>query len=112
MSLWANDFNHHYPGVNLQIQAAGSSTAPAALAAGATQLGPMSRPMKAGEIAAFIQRYGYPPLAVPVAVDALVVFVHQDNPLNRLTLSQLDAIFRKIAVVENPRKFNASVTWG
>ncbi|EIT53757.1 phosphate-binding protein, partial [Yersinia pestis PY-102] len=33
MSLWANDFNHHYPGVNLQIQAAGSSTAPAALAA-------------------------------------------------------------------------------
>lgn len=38
MSLWAEDFNHHYPGVNLQIQAAGSSTAPAALAAGAAQL--------------------------------------------------------------------------
>ncbi|WP_186372744.1 PstS family phosphate ABC transporter substrate-binding protein [Yersinia aleksiciae] len=93
LSLWGDDFNHHYPGVNLQIQAAGSSTAPAALAAGAAQLGPMSRPMKAGEITAFIQRYGYPPLAVPVAVDALVVFVHQDNPLNKLTLSQLDAIF-------------------
>ncbi|CNH34906.1 phosphate ABC transporter substrate-binding protein PstS [Yersinia thracica] len=93
MSLWADDFNHHYPGVNLQIQAAGSSTAPAALAAGATQLGPMSRPMKAAEITAFIQRYGYPPLAVPVAVDALVVFVHQDNPLNKITLSQLDAVF-------------------
>ena len=30
MSLWADDFNHHYPGVNLQIQAAGSSTAPVA----------------------------------------------------------------------------------
>ncbi|MDA5524021.1 PstS family phosphate ABC transporter substrate-binding protein [Yersinia kristensenii] len=93
MSLWADDFNHHYPGVNLQIQAAGSSTAPAALAAGATQLGPMSRPMKAAEITAFTQRYGYPPLAVPVAVDALVVFVHRDNPLNKITLSQLDAVF-------------------
>ncbi|CNH14018.1 PstS family phosphate ABC transporter substrate-binding protein [Yersinia pekkanenii] len=93
MSLWADDFNHHYPGVNLQIQAAGSSTAPAALAAGSAQLGPMSRPMKAGEITAFIQRYGYPPLAIPVAVDALVVFVNQDNPLNKLTLLQLDAIF-------------------
>ncbi|WP_269458153.1 PstS family phosphate ABC transporter substrate-binding protein [Yersinia pseudotuberculosis] len=104
MSLWANDFNHHYPGVNLQIQAAGSSTAPAALAAGATQLGPMSRPMKAGEIAAFIQRYGYPPLAVPVAVDALVVFVHQDNPLNRLTLSQLDAIFSQNRRCGEPQK--------
>lgn len=53
----------------------------------------MSRPMKNAEIAAFTQRYGYPPLAVPVAVDALVVFVQQDNPLNKLTLSQLDAIF-------------------
>lgn len=93
MSLWADDFNHHYPGVNLQIQAAGSSTAPAALAAGATQLGPMSRPMKTAEITAFTQRYGYPPLAVPVAVDALVVFVHRDNPLNKITLSQLDAVF-------------------
>ncbi|WP_440870397.1 PstS family phosphate ABC transporter substrate-binding protein [Yersinia frederiksenii] len=93
ISLWADDFTHHYPGVNLQIQAAGSSTAPAALAAGAAQLGPMSRPMKNAEIAAFTQRYGYPPLAVPVAVDALVVFVQQDNPLNKLTLSQLDAIF-------------------
>lgn len=103
MSLWADDFNHHYPGVNLQIQAAGSSTAPAALAAGATQLGPMSRPMKAGEISAFIQRYGYPPLAVPVAVDALVIFVHQDNPLNGLTLSQLDAIFSQNRRCGEPR---------
>lgn len=38
MSLWAEDFNHHYPSINLQIQAAGSSTAPTALAAGAAQL--------------------------------------------------------------------------
>ncbi|CAM3393798.1 phosphate ABC transporter substrate-binding protein PstS family protein [Yersinia entomophaga] len=93
MSLWAEDFNHQYPSINLQIQAAGSSTAPTALAAGAAQLGPMSRPMKAAEIAAFVQRYGYPPLAVPVAVDALVVLVHQDNPLVGLSLSQLDAIY-------------------
>ncbi|OVZ98480.1 PstS family phosphate ABC transporter substrate-binding protein [Yersinia vastinensis] len=104
MSLWAEDFNHHYPGVNLQIQAAGSSTAPAALAAGAAQLGPMSRPMKAAEIAAFTQRYGYPPLAVPVAVDALVVFVHQDNPLNKITLSQLDAIFSQNRRCGEPRR--------
>ncbi|AJI95271.1 phosphate ABC transporter, phosphate-binding protein PstS [Yersinia ruckeri] len=93
MSLWAEDFNHHYPSINLQIQAAGSSTAPTALAAGAAQLGPMSRPMKSAEIAAFVQRYGYAPLAVPVAVDALVVLVHQDNPLPGLSLSQLDAIY-------------------
>ncbi|AVJ16484.1 PstS family phosphate ABC transporter substrate-binding protein [Serratia rhizosphaerae] len=93
MSLWAQDFSQHYPNINLQMQAAGSSTAPTALAAGAAQLGPMSRPMKAAELSAFEQRYGYAPLAVPVAVDALVVLVHQDNPLPGLNLGQLDQIF-------------------
>lgn len=93
MALWAQDFSQHYPNVNLQIQAAGSSTAPTALAAGAAQLGPMSRPMKAAEVSAFEHRYGYAPLAVPVAVDALVVLVHQDNPLRGLNLQQLDRIF-------------------
>ncbi|MGB8663969.1 MAG: phosphate ABC transporter substrate-binding protein PstS family protein [Serratia inhibens] len=93
MALWGQDFSQHYPNVNLQIQAAGSSTAPTALAAGAAQLGPMSRPMKAAEVSAFEHRYGYAPLAVPVAVDALVVLVHQDNPLRGLNLQQLDRIF-------------------
>ncbi|MBS0975691.1 substrate-binding domain-containing protein, partial [Serratia rubidaea] len=37
MSLWAQDFSQHYPNINLQMQAAGSSTAPTALAAGAAQ---------------------------------------------------------------------------
>ncbi|WP_422526791.1 PstS family phosphate ABC transporter substrate-binding protein [Serratia fonticola] len=93
MALWGQDFSRHYPNVNLQLQAAGSSTAPTALAAGAAQLGPMSRPMKAAEVSAFEHRYGYAPLAVPVAVDALVVLVHQDNPLRGLSLQQLDQIF-------------------
>lgn len=93
MTLWGEGFSRRYPGVNLQIQAAGSSTAPTALAAGAAQLGPMSRPMKNSELASFRQRYGYLPLAVPVAVDALVVLVNQDNPLTGLTWDQLDAIF-------------------
>ena len=71
MALWAQDFSRHYPNVNLQIQAADSSTAPTVLAAGAAQLGPMSLPMKAAEVSAFEHRYGYAPLAV----DALVVLV-------------------------------------
>lgn len=94
MAFWAADFNQHYLSVNVQMQAAGSSSAPTALASGAAQLGPMSRAMKTSEIEAFVQRYGYPPLAVPVAVDALVVLVNQDNPLPGLNLQQLDALFQ------------------
>ena len=81
MMLWSEDFSARAPGVNLQVQASGSSTAPTALAAGAAQLGPMSRPMQAEERQTFQARYGYPPLAVPVALDALVVVVNQRNPL-------------------------------
>ncbi|ADP11753.1 Putative phosphate binding protein [Erwinia sp. Ejp617] len=93
MALWGDRFSQQYPGVNVQIQAAGSSTAPTALAAGAAQLGAMSRPMQAAERQLFADRYGYPPLAVPVAIDALVVVVNQDNPLTGLNAQQLDAIF-------------------
>lgn len=93
MALWASNFSQSNPNVNVQLQAAGSSSAPTALAAGAAQLGPMSRPMKAAEIAAFEQHYGYPPLAVPVALDALVVLVHQDNPLREISFNQLDSIY-------------------
>ncbi|CCG86376.1 PstS family phosphate ABC transporter substrate-binding protein [Erwinia piriflorinigrans] len=93
MALWGDNFSRQYPGVNVQIQAAGSSTAPIALAAGAAQLGAMSRPMQAAERQLLEDRYGYPPLAVPVAIDALVVVVNQDNPLAGLSAQQLDAIF-------------------
>ncbi|BAN98616.1 hypothetical protein E05_38500 [Plautia stali symbiont] len=77
----------------MQVQAAGSSTAPTALAAGAAQLGAMSRPMQVDECQLFIARYGYAPLAVPVAMDALVVVVNQDNPLPYISQPQLDALF-------------------
>ncbi len=93
MALWAESFRRHYLAMNIQIQAAGSSTAPPALIEGTANFGPMSRPMKDGELAAFEKRYGYKPTAVPAAVDVLAVFVHKDNPLEGLSLSQLDAIF-------------------
>ncbi len=93
MTLWAEAYKKEYPSVNIQIQAAGSSTAPPALTEGTANLGPMSRKMKDGELSAFEQKHGYKPTAIPVAVDALAVFVHKDNPIKGLTLQQVDAIF-------------------
>lgn len=93
MTLWAEQFKRFYPSVNIQIQAAGSATAPPALTEGTSNLGPMSRLMKSNEIEAFEGKYGYKPTAIPVAVDALAVFVHKDNPIKGLALDQVDAIF-------------------
>lgn len=104
MTLWAEEYKRLYPNVNIQVQAAGSSTAPPALTEGTSNLGPMSRKMKDGEIQAFEQRHGYRPLEIPVAIDALAVFVNKDNPIRGLTLPQVDAIFsstRKCGYPEN-----------
>ena len=93
MTLWAEDFKRVYPNVNIQIQAAGSSTAPPALTERTSNIGPMSREMKDNEIEAFESRYGYKPTAIPVAIDALAVYVHKDNPIAGMTIPQVDAIF-------------------
>ncbi len=92
MTLWAEEFGKLYPNVNIQIQAAGSSTAPPALTEGTANLGPMSRKMKDNEIDDFESHYGYKPTAVPVAIDALAVFVNKDNPVKGLSIPQVDAI--------------------
>ena len=93
MTLWAEEFKRTYPSVNVQIQAAGSSTAPPALTENTSNLGPMSRLMKDKEIEAFEKKFGYKPTAIAVAIDALAVFVHKDNPVEGLTIPQVDAIF-------------------
>ena len=41
----------------------------------------------------FVEENGYEPIAIPVAVDAVAVYVHKDNPLPGLTLDQIDAMF-------------------
>ncbi|MGC9450544.1 MAG: PstS family phosphate ABC transporter substrate-binding protein [Oceanipulchritudo sp.] len=93
MTLWAEAFQAIYPNVHIQIEGKGSSTAPPALIEGTAQLGPMSRAMKSSEIDKFEARFSYKPFQVGVALDALAVFVHKDNPLDGLSLQQLDGIF-------------------
>ena len=95
MTLWAEGFRKQYPNVKIQIEGKGSSTAPPALIEGTAQLGPMSRQMKNTEIDAFERKFRYKPTAIPVAIDALAVYVNKDNPVKGLTMAQVDAIFSK-----------------
>src|SRR5262245_4178249 len=95
MTLWAEGFRKQYPNVKIQIEGKGSSTAPPALIEGTAQLGPMSRTMKNTETDAFERKFRYKPTAFPVAIDALAVYVNKDNPVQGLTMAQVDAIFSK-----------------
>ena len=93
MTSWTAHFRGAYPDVYIQVQAAGSSTAPPALIQGTSNLGPMSRPMKASELEAFQRRHGYRPTGIRVALDALAIYVHKDNPLAAMSIGQVDAVF-------------------
>ena len=109
MTLWSEAFKKHYPNVSIQIQAAGSSTAPPALTEGTANFGPMSRKMKSKESSAFEKTHGYKATAIPVAIDALAVFVNKDNPIAGMTLKQVDAIFSSTSKCGYKKKIN---NWG
>ncbi len=93
MTFWAEGFRRQYPQVKLQIEGKGSATAPTALKDGTAQLGPMSREMKSTEADEFEKKFGYKPTAIGVAIDALAVYVHKDNPVKGLNVQQVDGIF-------------------
>ena len=109
MTLWAETFRKFYPNVKIQVEGKGSSTAPPALISGTAQFGPMSRAMRATEIDQFEARYGYKPVELKSSYDALAVYVHRDNPIEKLTLAQVEAIFSK----SRRRGYKQSITtWG
>ena len=93
LTLWLEAFKKYYPNVNIQIEGKGSSTAPPALISGTAQLGPMSRQMKSEEIDKFEEKFGYKPIEIRTSLDALAVYVNKDNPVDGLSLPQVDAIF-------------------
>ena len=109
MMLWAKGFEGLYPDVKIDIEAAGSATAPSALLEGLSQFGPMSRSLTAEELAAFENEYGYRVSSFRVAADALAVYVNKDNPIPCLTIPQLSGIFATTR--KTPGTGNAR-TWG
>lgn len=68
-----------------------------------------SRSLTEEEIKKFHSRYGYDPVEIPIALDAVAIYVNATNPIEGLTLEQLDAMFGK------DRKRGAlkeATTWG
>src|SRR6516164_1278866 len=104
MKLWIADFRKIYPDVNFDIKAKASGTAAPALTDGSADIGPVAREMLPNEIAPFRGKYGYEPFAIRVAggsyrtpgkTHAIVFVVNSKNPINQVTLAQLDAIYSK-----------------
>jgi len=93
MARWVSEFTQAHPGVTFEIQAMGSGTAAEALIQHQSNLAPMSRMMTPEEVEAFRLSHGYEPARYRVALDALAIFVHADNPVRGLSMDQVDSIF-------------------
>lgn len=99
---WAEGFRRLQPGIQIEINFLGSDTAIPGLYAGRADIAFLGRENNLTDDNGFSRPMGYPPqrfevtsgsLNVPGKTPALVVLVHKDNPLPRITLAQLDAIF-------------------
>ena len=68
-----------------------------------------SRPLTDEERKDFRSRYGSDPVEMPIALDAIAIYVNQDNPVPSLTLEQVDALFGQSRKRGAP---TAITTWG
>lgn len=95
LEAWSEAYSKLHPAVSCEIESLGSATAPPALLEETCDLAAMSRGMHADEVARFEQKFGHKPLDIHVSLDAEAVIVHANNPVEGLTLEQLDGIFSK-----------------
>ncbi|MGE3151702.1 MAG: PstS family phosphate ABC transporter substrate-binding protein [Nitrospiraceae bacterium] len=107
MTRLASEFQRRQPKVTIEIRTGGSAKAIAEFLevppvgrivlkeerSSQVVLVATSRELLDTEVKQFSSQHGYEPTAIPVAVDAVALYVHKDNPLPGLTLDQVDAMF-------------------
>jgi len=93
LSLWTDAYRQRVRNVTFAQTSGWTTIAIPALVDGTADLAPMSRPPRSAEIQAFRDAFGYEPLVIEIATDAVAVFVHRDNPLPSISMTQLDAIY-------------------
>lgn len=118
IKLWAEAFVKVHPDVQFVIEAKGGTTAGPALIQGTADIGLLGRNLMPDDVAPFEQKYGYRPFGVrvgggtyqhPDKIKPTAIIVNKANPIQRLSLGQLDAIFSKT----RKRGYKQDITtWG
>lgn len=125
MSRLTMEFQRRQPKVAIEVKGGGSTKAVAEFLqpplsktgkvmlleerAGSFKMIATSRELFDAEVKEFVAQHGYEPTAIPVAVDAVALYVHKDNPITGLTLDQIDAMF---STTRNRGQKTAITQWG
>uniref|UniRef100_UPI0035C9B435 PstS family phosphate ABC transporter substrate-binding protein n=1 Tax=uncultured Sphingomonas sp. TaxID=158754 RepID=UPI0035C9B435 len=114
---WEDGFRRYQPGVTFKTDLKGTAAAMGGLYTGTADLALMGREIWAPEIAAFREVKGYAPTGIDVLTGsfatrnrgyAITIFVHKDNPVRAISLTQLDALYSQT----RRRGGKAVATWG
>lgn len=90
---WAEVYMAKHPGMTIQVTGGGSGTGIAALINGTTDICQSSRPIKENEIEKIKARHKVAPVEIPVAMDGVAVYLHENNPVSELTVEQIRDIY-------------------
>ena len=91
---WAEEYQNVAPEVAIAVSGGGSGTGIAAMINGTVDIANASRKMKA-------QDRGQNPVEHVVGYDALAVYLHSDNPIKELSISQLKEIYGRDGKAKN-----------
>ncbi|MEZ5532146.1 MAG: substrate-binding domain-containing protein [Steroidobacteraceae bacterium] len=102
VTAWIAEFRRHQPGVAFDYRMYGTASAVGAVYMGVGDIALLGEEISPAAAKAFLRAKGYAHTEFPIATGSLdvnyydyahMVFVHRDNPLARLSLRELDAIF-------------------
>jgi phosphate transport system substrate-binding protein len=117
VKAWEEGFARYQPGIQFDYRMYGTASSIGALYAGVGDIAIRGEEINPFEVAAFERVLHYPPLCIEIATGSLdvrnmnfaqIFFVHKDNPISKLTMVQLDAIFG----YEHRRGDRQIRTWG
>jgi phosphate transport system substrate-binding protein len=92
-AAWKDSFERFHPDVTIEISVKGSINAVNSVRDGECNFGLLSREVLAEEIKEFTDKKGYPPHMLVSSLERMAIYVHKDNPVQGLTIAQLDQIF-------------------
>jgi phosphate transport system substrate-binding protein len=93
ISLWADDLTYRNPRVSITVADAGTTVGVEALLNGSADSVLTDMPLSRQDEGRFMDRFGYAPTLFPVAMDGVAVYVSSFNPLRKISITQLDAIY-------------------
>jgi len=96
---WSEAYQGINPGIAVAVSGGGSGTGFAALINGTVDIANASRAIKKAEREQ-IEARGSSPVEYIVGYDALAVFIHANNPIDRFSLDQLTDIYGEGGTVE------------